>query len=206
MRDINMFEEIIEIGKRRGVLTYDEINEALPPEFYSPSELEDFMDLLTDLGVKIVEDGSSNNTEEEEEPTPDTTEKTEDLVQAYFHSMGDISILTKDEEGELARKIESGKKIIAATVMDLPIARRLLAEITEADSGKAGEAELRNAAVDRVVTMLRQYMIEIRKYDAEPGFSESSRKGAKKEMASSTVISSTWLILFPRYLTSSTRG
>ena len=98
MRERDIFEEIIDLGKRRGTLTYDEINDALPSEFFSPDELEDLMDLLQDMGVKVTDSEEGAVTEEEvaEEEEVGEYEKTEDLVQAYFHSMGDISILTKD--------------------------------------------------------------------------------------------------------------
>ena len=55
MRERDIFEEIIDIGKRRGILTYDEINDALPSEFFSPDEIEDLMDVLQDMGVKVVD-------------------------------------------------------------------------------------------------------------------------------------------------------
>ncbi|MBI5141550.1 MAG: sigma-70 family RNA polymerase sigma factor [Nitrospirae bacterium] len=141
MKDETIFEEIIEIGKRRGILTYDEINEALPSEFYSPGELEDLMDLLTDLGVKIVEEVPANGFEEDDELAAEPQEKTEDLVQAYFHSMGNISILTKDEEGELARKLEAGKAIIAATLAPFPFFRELEERVAAARLGVETEAE-----------------------------------------------------------------
>ena len=127
MRERDIFEEIIDIGKRRGRLTYDEINDALPAEFFSPDELEDLMDLLQDMGVKVVDydetAGAAEETVEEEETTE--YEKTEDLVQAYFHSMGDISILTKDEETELAKRLEEGRRIIKTIVSSLPLYKRI---------------------------------------------------------------------------------
>ena len=109
MRERDIFEEIIDIGKRRGVLTYDEINDALPSEFFSPDEIEDLMDILQDMGVKVVDHEEIVPPEEEIEEEIEEYEKTEDLVQAYFYSMGDISILTKDEETELAKRLEEGK-------------------------------------------------------------------------------------------------
>jgi RNA polymerase primary sigma factor len=122
MKEKDIFDELIEVGKRRGQLTYDEINEALPSEFFTPDEIEDLMDLLSDMGVRIVDaDGA---TPQEEATTPEY-EKTEDLVQAYFHSMGDISILTKDEEVELAKKLEEGKEIIAEIISPLGITKRI---------------------------------------------------------------------------------
>lgn len=127
MRERDIFEEIIDIGKRRGTLTYDEINDALPSEFFSPDELEDLMDLLQDMGVKVVDYEEPGVSEEEgpEEEEAGEYEKTEDLVQAYFHSMGDISILTKDEETELAKRLEEGREIIKEIVTAMPLYKRI---------------------------------------------------------------------------------
>ncbi len=170
MRDEHIFEELIEIGKRRGVLTYDEINEALPSEFYSPSELEDLMDLLTDLGVKIVEDSGANGFGDEGEIAVEQPEKTEDLVQAYFHSMGNISILTKDEEGDLARKLEAGKAIIAKTVMMFPVTRELEKRLAlEGEENNHTEEENHAAVIKQVVWMLRENIQRIRACERRMG-------------------------------------
>ncbi len=126
MKEKDVFDEIIEVGKKRGVLTYDEINEALPSEFFTPDEIEDLMDLLQDMGVRVVdyeETPSLGETEKEGELR--VYEKTEDLVQAYFHSMGDISILTKDEEVELAKKLEEGKAIIRKILYSIPLTKKV---------------------------------------------------------------------------------
>lgn len=126
MKEKDVFDEIIEVGKKRGVLTYDEINEALPSEFFTPDEIEELMDLLQDMGVRVVdyeETPSSGETEKEGELR--VYEKTEDLVQAYFHSMGDISILTKDEEVELAKKLEEGKAIIRKILYSIPLTEKV---------------------------------------------------------------------------------
>lgn len=142
MRERDIFEEIIDIGKRRGTLTYDEINDALPSEFFSPDELEDLMDLLQDMGVKVIdyeEPGASDGEAVEEEEVGDY-EKTEDLVQAYFHSMGDISILTKDEETELAKRLEEGREIIKEIVMAMPLYKRQEASL-EPHEEEEGEEE-----------------------------------------------------------------
>ena len=125
MREKDIFDEIIDVGKRRGVLTYDEINEALPSEFFTPDEIEDLMDLLQDMGVRVVEYEETQPAGEIEREELQEYEKTEDLVQAYFHSMGDISILTKDEEVELAKKLEEGKTILRKIFRTFPLTRRV---------------------------------------------------------------------------------
>ncbi len=130
MRERDIFEEIIDIGKRRGTLTYDEINDALPSEFFSPDELEDLMDLLQDMGVKVIDYEEPGASEEEvAEEEVGEYEKTEDLVQAYFHSMGDISILTKDEETELAKRLEEGREIIREIVTEMPLYKKIEASL-----------------------------------------------------------------------------
>ncbi len=129
MKEWDVFEEIIDLGKRRGVLSYNDINEAFPSEFISQDELEDLLDLLQDMGIKVVEGQEpALETEEEdasEEEEPESDGKTEDLVQAYFRSMGDISVLSRDEEGELARSIEQGNKILKETVTVLPLYKNI---------------------------------------------------------------------------------
>ncbi len=143
MRERDIFEEIIDIGKRRGTLTYDEINDALPSEFFSPDELEDLMDLLQDMGVKVVDYEEPGVSEEEapEEEEVGEYEKTEDLVQAYFQSMGDISILTKDEETELAKRLEEGREIIKGIVTAMPLYKKIEAslEVQEEEEVEAEE-------------------------------------------------------------------
>src|SRR6202142_422171 len=143
MRERDIFEEIIDIGKRRGSLTYDEINDALPSEFFSPDELEDLMDLLQDMGVKVTDSDETGSSEEEivEEEEVSEYEKTEDLVQAYFHSMGDISILTKDEETELAKRLEEGRNIIHAIVATMPFYSSIEESLEVAVEGEEAEIE-----------------------------------------------------------------
>ncbi len=62
MRQSDVVEEIIDIGLKRGTLTYDEINDALPSEFYSLDELQEIIDILQDVGIKIVDFRKSTRT------------------------------------------------------------------------------------------------------------------------------------------------
>jgi RNA polymerase primary sigma factor len=125
MNEWDIFEEIIDLGKRRGFITHDEIQNALPRDFISEDEFEDFMNLLQDMGVKVT-DSESAQSEEEVPEEKETHEKSDDLIQAYFHSMGDISILTRDEETGLAQRIEVGNEVIKRTVTILPLYKNIL--------------------------------------------------------------------------------
>jgi len=165
MRERDIFDEIIDIGKRRGVLTYDEINEALPSEFFSPDELEDLMDILQDMGVKVIDHDETLLPEEEVEEELEEYEKAEDLVQAYFYSMGDISILKKDEETELAKKLEEGKKIVKNIITSLPLYKKTEANLNGEEDELSPEEERAEVALVKSVEILESLMIEIESAD-----------------------------------------
>jgi RNA polymerase primary sigma factor len=61
MKEKDMYEAILDIGKKRGSVTYAEFNEALPSEFFSLDELEKFMMQLKDIGVRVVSEEADNN-------------------------------------------------------------------------------------------------------------------------------------------------
>ncbi len=157
MRERDIFEEIITLGKNRGVLTYDELNEALPSEYFSPDELEDLMDLLQDMGVKVVDEHYREAEEAPEEV--EEYEKTEDLVQAYFHSMGDISILTKDEETQLAKDLEHGRNIIREIVTKLPIFKKFEASLETEE-----ELLTEDERTDEVIRVTLEHLEEVNRY------------------------------------------
>ena len=166
MKERDIFEEIINLGKRRGVITYDEINEALPSEFFSPDELEDLMDVLNDMGVKVVDYEEALLSEEEAEEEVEEYERAEDLVQAYFNSMGDISILTKDEETDLAKKLEEGREIIKATISALPIFGKTKDTIdVEDEEGILTEEEKADEALIKTLSRLEELMDLIERSD-----------------------------------------
>lgn len=165
MKEKDVFDEIIEVGKKRGVLTYDEINEALPSEFFTPDEIEDLMDLLSDMGVRIVD---SDEALPLEEVQPQEYEKTEDLVQAYFHSMGDISILTKNEEVELAKKLDEGKDIIAEIVQTIPLTKKIEKDyISDEDMLEMEEDERKAHIIELTLYRLELYVEVIDDFKTE---------------------------------------
>ncbi len=189
MRERDLFEEIIDIGKRRGILTYDEINDALPSEFFSPDEIEDLMDILQDMGVKVVDHEETLPPEEEIEEELEEYEKTEDLVQAYFYSMGDISILTKDEETELAKRLEAGKEIIKEIVTALPLYKKLEASMNGEEEELNPEEERPDEALVKSVEILDDLMKEVEvkdrkiaRYGSLKGLKNTIKEKKKKDI------------------------
>jgi RNA polymerase primary sigma factor len=178
MKEKDIFEEIVNLGKRRGVITYDEINEALPSEFFSPDEIEDLMDVLSDMGVKVVDYEEGAPPEEELEEEVEEQERAEDLVQAYFNSMGDISILTKYEEIELAKKLEEGREIIRGTITTLPLFDKIKDALNVEDEEEAlPEEEKADEALIKTLVRLEELMVIMENSDKK-----IKRYGSLKEL------------------------
>ena len=120
-------------GKERGFLTFDEINEGLPADMSTLEELEDVLALFTQLDIEVVEDaariqdGSSTDEEKPIEFNADAA-KGSDPVRMYLRKMGAVSLLTREGEVEIAKRIEAGELSILEAVLGTPIC---LVEILE---------------------------------------------------------------------------
>jgi len=179
MNKKELFEEIIELGKRRGTLSYDEIHEVLLPEFFSPEEQEELIELLQDMGVEVVA-GEDSDLFEEEVPEEEVAEheKTEDLVQAYFHSMGNISILTRAEETELGKRLEQAKGIIREIVIETPLYKKIEASfVPEEGDEENPEDDISDKAVARSLEALDIIMEKVSAADRK-----ISRYGSLKDL------------------------
>jgi RNA polymerase primary sigma factor len=133
MKETDIFEGLLELGKKKGTITYEEINRALPAEYFSPEEVEERIALLEDMGVAIVdsEDASEFEDDELEDEVRGELEETQDLVQTYFHSMGNITILSRDAETDIAKRLEEGRNIISENVFAMPLYKNLVVRLKE---------------------------------------------------------------------------
>ena len=122
----DIFEEIIDLGIKKGELSVNETNAALP-EITSQDEVEDLVGFLEGKGVKVTPDQESEIESDDVADKEDSSkyENTEDLVQTYFHSMGNIVLLTREEEANLARKIEEGREILYNIMTKLTLYEKL---------------------------------------------------------------------------------
>ncbi|MFA5699778.1 MAG: RNA polymerase sigma factor RpoD [Desulfuromonas sp.] len=160
------FQQLIETGKEKGFLTYDEVNEALPEDMIGASQLEDVMTMFGELDIEIIDSGSKNAgakrsaasgadaEEEEEEATPaleaGVIGRTSDPVRMYLREMGQVALLTREGEVEIAKRIEAGENLITRVVLCTPIALNEMVrlgkklahgDITVADIIKTSTAE-----------------------------------------------------------------
>jgi RNA polymerase primary sigma factor len=163
---IEFLEEIIELVRDRGSLKSDELSDLLPSEFFSPDEMECFVDMLEDTGVKILgcEDTIDCRTVPEDKEFND---KPEDLVQAYFHSVGPIPVLTRIEETELAKSLEEIRALLRDMVSEIPFCRKLESDFygDKEESGNAGK-ERYDEILAASLRELDKFMMEIKRADS----------------------------------------
>ncbi|HKN85529.1 MAG TPA: RNA polymerase sigma factor RpoD [Nitrospiraceae bacterium] len=142
-------KKLISIGKEKGYLTYDELNNTLPAEMVSSEQIGNLMSMFGEMDIEIVDsadgdreqklgeieepveeveeveevEGKEEVEEEEKEIdlTPGVLSRTDDPVRLYLKEMGSVSLLSREGEIEIAKRIEEGKNEIASVVFGMPM-------------------------------------------------------------------------------------
>jgi len=129
---------LIESGKEKGFVTYEELNDLLPEDTVSPEKIDKILMTLDELGIDIVDEADQVTPDkpEEEETLEDveveeTTDRIDDPVRMYLTQMGEIPLLTRDEEIALAKKIEVTRKRYRSKVLESDLSLRTSIKILE---------------------------------------------------------------------------
>jgi RNA polymerase primary sigma factor len=145
--------QLISIGKEKGYLLYDEVNELLPADITSADELDDLFSTFGSAGIEVVDseqkyredkllDRTGEGSDEIElDLTPGALDKTNDPVRMYLREMGTVPLLTREGEVEIAKRIERGKLAVIKSISRTPTITRLI--IKMGDSLKADERSIR---------------------------------------------------------------
>ena len=151
-------KKLIARAKRRGVITYDELNEALPQDMFSSDQIEDITAAINEMGVNIVEndddaadpeEAKAEDAEDEEavDERPDLVkkkeiiERTDDPVRMYLREMGAVELLSREGEIAIAKRIEAGRDTMILGLCESPITFHAIIQWSEALN--AGEMQLR---------------------------------------------------------------
>ena len=125
--------KLIAQGKKQGFLTYDDINDTLPPEMTKPEQIEKVLNVLEEMNIQVLDDPTQAiNLEDEVADVEDEevalafkeeegTTSPSDPVRMYLQEMGSIPLLSREEEVELAKRIESGRNRAIDAVMSIPL-------------------------------------------------------------------------------------
>ena len=132
-RERREVQALLERGRVKGFLTYDEVNDALPPEMVTSEQIDDLMVWLGNEDIEVVDQASQVKRRPEAQkvktPTlpPAASEdayaaKSNDPVRMYLRKMGSVSLLTREGEVEIAKRIEDGEKEVMRALLDCKVA------------------------------------------------------------------------------------
>src|SRR5205809_3127802 len=134
-------KKMIKQAKKRGFVTFDQLNEVLPSDTTSPEQIEDIMSMLSDMGINVSEAEEADADEEKEEADDDTDnepvevtqkavtevkksepgERTDDPVRMYLREMGTVELLSREGEIAIAKRIEAGREAMIAGLCESPL-------------------------------------------------------------------------------------
>ena len=133
--------QLISIGKEKGYLLYDEVNELLPSEITSSDELDDLFSTFGSAGIEVVDSEQKYREEKllergegeelELDLTPGSLDKTNDPIRMYLREMGTVPLLTREGEVEIAKRIERGKLAVIKSISRTPTVARLIIQMGE---------------------------------------------------------------------------
>jgi RNA polymerase primary sigma factor len=156
-------KKLVARAKKRGYITYDELNEALPQDQMSSEQIEDVMSALNEMGVNVVENEEADEDDDKsDEPEVDsgseegdgsdgerfviekkkeTVDRTDDPVRMYLREMGAVELLSREGEIAIAKRIEAGRDTMIWGLCESPITFNAI--IHWSNALNAGEMQLR---------------------------------------------------------------
>ena len=155
--------KLISLGKEKGYLLYDEVNDLLPSDVHSAEDLSDLLSMFDNEGIEVVDsprgkpaesialdktdDLKSDEAGEDVELdlTPGALDKTNDPVRMYLREMGTVPLLTREGEVEIAKRIERGQMKVFKALSRSPIVIQSLFAL--ARQLKAGEKSIKEVVV-----------------------------------------------------------
>jgi RNA polymerase primary sigma factor len=149
-------QQLITLGKEKGYLLYDEVNELLPADITSSEELDDLFSTFGSAGIEVVDSEKTYRDEQRGGPegpepegdldlTPGTLDKTNDPVRMYLREMGTVPLLTREGEVAIAKRIEQGKLAVIKTISRTPKVTQQVIEMGE--QLKRGERTVREIVI-----------------------------------------------------------
>ncbi len=156
---------LLDRGREKGFLTYDEVNDALPTDIVSSDQIDDVMSMFGENDIELVDDATKVKLPETKPPEPDAVEKAQeaeeeereqeydagyskgnDPVRMYLRKMGSVSLLTREGEVEIAKRIEEGEKAVMRAVLSSSLAIKEIIGIGE--RLKKGKMRVREVVKD----------------------------------------------------------
>jgi RNA polymerase primary sigma factor len=149
-------QSLVGLGREQGYLTFDQVNDFLPQDVSSPTDLRSALESFQDMDIKVLADVPADGMEgaleaevkegpdETAEPAPaaDSIGESSDPIRLYLKDMGNFRLLSREQEVEIAKRIEAGKSEVEEEVLRSPVTLDLVIEMGA--RVEAGEADLRD--------------------------------------------------------------
>ena len=190
--EMDDLKRLITVGKEKGYLTYDEVNEALPEDLVSSEKLDDMMMIFDEMDIEIVDseqqvqvvrentvgegEAGADDDEDDLQLEADATARVTDPVKMYLREMGQVSLLTREGEVEIAKRIEAGEREIFNAIMESSIGIKELMNLKcrlEEENSRPGEVlrEVEEEVSEEEEAQQRDRLIgmldEVRRLDEE---------------------------------------
>src|SRR5271165_6239999 len=146
---------LVDLGREQGYLTFDQVNDFLPQDVASPTGLRAALESFEDMDIKVLEEVPTEGAEgeidaepekEAEEEAADAAGDSSDPVRLYLKEMGNFQLLSREQEVEIAKRIEAGENEVEEEVLSSPITLDFVIRVGERVA--AGEADLRDVFED----------------------------------------------------------
>src|SRR5260221_137580 len=143
-------QSLVDLGREQGYLTFEQVNDFLPQDVASPTDLRAALESFEDMDIKVLEEVPTESAEgeievepekEPDEEAPDTGDSS-DPVRLYLKEMGNFQLLSREQEVEIAKRIEAGEQEVEEEVLKSPVTLDFLIDLGERI--EAGEADLRD--------------------------------------------------------------
>jgi RNA polymerase primary sigma factor len=211
-------KHLIDLGKEKGFLTYDEVNDLLPPDIVSSDQIDDVMSMFGEMDIEVVDSAQKvkipkvkldledeeelEGEQEEVEFEPGVLGRTSDPVRMYLREMGSVSLLTREGEVEIAKRIEDGDRDVARVIYTTPITvKEVIAlgdmlekfqvsaiEISkevEEEELEEDEEDLQKSRLLEVINVIRSCdanMEQLSAFLADPSLPEEERERIAREL------------------------
>ncbi len=147
-------QSLVQLGREQGYLTFDQVNDFLPPDVSSPTDLRSALESFQDMDIKVLADVPADGMDSELEaevkegpdegaaaaPAADSISESSDPVRLYLREMSNFQLLSREQEVEIAKRIEAGEDEVEEEVLRCPVTLDLVIEMGA--RVEAGEADL----------------------------------------------------------------
>jgi len=143
-------QSLVDLESEHGYLAFEQVNGLLPKDAVSPTELPSALESFEDMGINLLDDVRADGTgseleagvKEDPDADADSAGESSDPVRLYLKELGNFRLLSREEEVEIAKRIEAGGKAVDEEVLRSPVMLDFV--IAMGDRVEAGEAELRD--------------------------------------------------------------